>query len=79
MLGAITDEGADPWVHAVRPAFPLGWSAVPGRGAVSVDLDQLDPAGHDVLAEALEAGEWVLLGVVPSTDPAPSTGPTPAR
>jgi methionine synthase II (cobalamin-independent) len=34
---------------------------------LSVDLDQVDAAGHDQLAEALEAGETVVLGVVPAT------------
>jgi hypothetical protein len=45
-----------------------------GARGLSVDLDVLAAAGHDVLAEALEAGERVALGVVPSLEPA--TAPT---
>jgi methionine synthase II (cobalamin-independent) len=37
---------------------------------LAVDLGVLGAADHDALAEALEAGETVALGVVPSLDPA---------
>ena len=69
MLDAITEAGAEPWCTPAPPAPRSRCSAAPVPGA-SVDLDQLAPAAHDALAEALEAGETVLLGVVPSTDPA---------
>jgi methionine synthase II (cobalamin-independent) len=39
-----------------------------------VDLSVLGPDDLDVLAEALEAGETVALGVVPSTDPDETPG-----
>jgi methionine synthase II (cobalamin-independent) len=39
-----------------------------------VDLGVLAAADHDVLAEALEAGESVALGVVPGTRPATEAG-----
>ena len=43
-----------------------------GAGAVglSVDQTQLSARDHDELAEALEAGQTVALGVVPSIEPA---------
>ena len=44
-------------------------SAVPVPAGLSVDLDVLRPEDLDHLAEALEAGETVALGIVPSTDP----------
>ena len=67
---AITGAGGVPVVHSCAPGFPIGLVRGAGAAGVSVDLDQLDPAAYDALAEAAEAGEWVLLGAVPSTDPA---------
>ena len=57
--------------HAARPA--------PGRGrpGLSVDQTQLSARDHDELAGALDAGETVAIGVVPSTDPA--AAPTDAE
>ncbi|GEP36794.1 hypothetical protein NPS01_04570 [Nocardioides psychrotolerans] len=71
VLGAITEEGAEPWVHACAPSTP--WGLVRGAGArgLSVDLDQLGARDHDQLGEALEAGETVVLGVVATLDPDP--------
>jgi len=70
VLGAIAAEGAEPWVHACAPGVP--WALVRGAGArgLSADLAVLGAADHDPLAEALEAGETVALGVLPGTDPA---------
>ena len=39
-----------------------------------MDLAQLAAEDHDQLAEALEAGESVVLGVVPSREPATPSG-----
>ncbi|MDN4160500.1 methionine synthase [Nocardioides abyssi] len=74
VLGAIESSGAEPWVHACAPGTP--WGLVRGAGArgLSVDLGVLAAADHDVLAEALEAGESVVLGVVPGTRPATEAG-----
>lgn len=81
VLGAIADEGAEPWVHSCAPETP--WQLLRGAGArgLSVDLDLMTAADHDVLAEALDAGESVALGVVPSLDPerVPSETPTESR
>ncbi|MEV7428535.1 methionine synthase [Nocardioides sp. NPDC092400] len=65
VLGAIAEAGAEPWVHACAPGTP--WGLVRGAGArgLSVDVEVLAAADHDVLAEALEAGESVALGVLP--------------
>lgn len=69
LLGAIADEGAEPWVHSCAPGTP--WALLRGAGArgLSADLDQLSARDHDQLAEALEAGETLVLGLVPSTEP----------
>lgn len=66
---AITSAGAVPWVHSCAPGTPLGLLLGAGAAGLSVDLDVVDAAGHDRLAEALEAGASVALGVVPSVDP----------
>jgi methionine synthase II (cobalamin-independent) len=71
VLGA---AGEEPWVHACAAGVP--WALLRGAGArgLSGDLSLLDAGDLDVFAEALEAGERVALGVVPSTEPdAPPT------
>jgi methionine synthase II (cobalamin-independent) len=69
VLGAIADAGAEPWVHSCAPGVP--WALVAGAGArgLSVDHDMLTPKDYDALAQALDDGLVVGLGVVPSTDP----------
>ena len=67
VITAIRDAGAEPWVHACAPGTPLRLLRGTGAPGLAVDLDQVDASGHDQLAEALEAGETVVLGVVPTT------------
>lgn len=69
VLEAISDSGAEPWVHACAPGTPLDLLRGAGARGLAVDLDQVGAAGHDQLAEALEAGDTVALGVVPTTEP----------
>ncbi len=69
VLAAVEAAGGEPWVHSCAPGTPLGLLRGAGARGLSVDLDQLTAADHDVLGEALEAGESVCLGVVPATDP----------
>lgn len=77
VLGAVTEEGAEPWVHSCAPGTPWQLLRTAGARGLSVDLAVLGAADHDPLAEALEAGETLVLGVVPGTDPA--TAPTDAQ
>jgi len=67
-------EAGEPWVHSCAGDAPLDLARLAGARGLSVDLFGLSPAGHEVLAESLEAGETAALGVVPSldADPAPS-------
>jgi methionine synthase II (cobalamin-independent) len=67
VLGA---AGIEPWVHSCASGVP--WQLLRGAGArgLSADLEQLDAGDMDVFAEALDAGETVALGVVPSLEPA---------
>ncbi len=74
VLTAITEAGAEPWVHTCAPGTPLDLLRGAGARGLSVDHAQLSARDHDELGSALEAGETVALGVVASTDPA--TPPT---
>jgi methionine synthase II (cobalamin-independent) len=66
VLGAIEEEGGEPWVHSCAADTPLDLLRGAGARGLAVDLDQLSARDHDQLAEALEAGETVALGVVPT-------------
>jgi len=74
VLAAVTDAGAEPWVHCCAADAPLALLRGAGARGLAVDLDRVSADGHDVLGEALDAGESVLLGVVASVDP--DTPPT---
>ena len=74
VLDAVTGAGAEPWVHSCAPGTPLDLLRGAGAEGLSVDRAQLTARDLDELAAALEAGQTVALGVVPSTDPA--TAPT---
>ena len=69
VLAAIAAEGAEPWVHSCAAATPLDLIRGAGVRGLAVDFARLAAKDHDRLAEALEAGETVALGVVPSLDP----------
>lgn len=69
VLGAIADAGAEPWVHSCAPGVPWALLADAGARGLSVDHDMLTPQDLDALAQALDDGLVVGLGVVPSTDP----------
>ncbi len=66
---AIVAEDAEPWVHSCAAGTPLSLLRGAGARGLLVDVDRLTAADHDVLAEALEAGETVVLGVVPAHRP----------
>lgn len=65
----LSAAGDDPWVHSCAAGVP--WQLLRGAGArgLSADLSALTAEDLDVLAEALEGGETVALGVVPSVEP----------
>ena len=68
VLSAVRDAGAEPWVHCCAPEAPLALLRGAGAVGLAVDLSLVGADGHDALAEALEAGETVALGVVPTTE-----------
>jgi methionine synthase II (cobalamin-independent) len=68
VLDAVTAAGAEAWVHSCAAETP--WPLVRGAGArgLLADHAQLSAADHDALAEAVEAGAHVGLGVLPAVD-----------
>lgn len=74
VLSAIAEAGAEAWAHSCAPGVP--WPALRKAGArgLSADLAMLSAAEHDALAEALEAGETVALGIVAALDPPAEPG-----
>ena len=77
VVDAVTGAGAEPWVHSCAKETPLDLLRGAGARGLSVDHTQLSARDHDELAAALDAGETVALGVVPST--APPTPPSDAQ
>jgi methionine synthase II (cobalamin-independent) len=69
LFAAATESGAEPWAHACAAGTPLDLLRGAGARGLSVDTSLLVSADHDVLGEALEAGEGVALGLVPAVDP----------
>jgi methionine synthase II (cobalamin-independent) len=70
VFAAIAEGGAEPWAHSCSSGTPLRLLRGAGACGLSVDLALQSAADHDALAEALEGGDSVVLGVVPSMDPA---------
>ncbi|MDO7869092.1 methionine synthase [Nocardioides jiangxiensis] len=72
VLSAVTGAGATPVVHCCAGEVPVDLIRGAGARGVAVDLAALRASAYDGVAAALEAGERVLLGVVPTLDPATS-------
>ena len=70
VMTAVVEAGATPFVHCCAPDVPVGLLTGAGARGVSVDLSVTTSAGYDDLARVLESGRTLMLGVVPSTDPA---------
>ena len=67
---AIVAAGAVPIVHSCASNVSIRLLRGAGFVGLSVDLGLADAAAYDHLAEALDDGERVILGVVPSVEPA---------
>jgi len=70
VMAAISESGATPVVHCCTSDVPLSLLTGAGARGISVDLSVLDAGGYDGLAEVMESGRMLMLGVVPATDPA---------
>lgn len=69
VLAAARGAGATTLAHCCAADAPTGLLLEAGADGVSVDLDVLAVESYDTIAELLEAGRPVHLGVVPGTDP----------
>ncbi|KRF18011.1 methionine synthase [Nocardioides sp. Soil797] len=72
VCAAISDAGATPIVHSCAPGFPITLVRGAGARGISLDLDLLDTSSYDALADAVESGDRVLLGVVPTMNDLPT-------
>jgi methionine synthase II (cobalamin-independent) len=70
VVEAVRGAGAEPVVHCCASDVPFDLLRRAGAPGISVDLDRLTAAEYDEVAHALDADDWVFLGVVPSTRPA---------
>ncbi|GAB2983697.1 uroporphyrinogen decarboxylase/cobalamine-independent methonine synthase family protein [Nocardioides montaniterrae] len=68
----IEGAGTDVWVHCCAPAAPIALVRGAGARGVMVDLSLLQADDHDALAETLDAGDTVVLGVVPTSGAVPT-------
>ena len=69
VLGAVTEAGAEAWVHSCAADVPWTLVSEAGASGLLVDFDRVDATAIDHLATHLEGGGVLGLGVVPSTDP----------
>lgn len=67
VAAAVEESGGVPIVHCCAPDFPIALVRGAGARGVSVDVALLDAKGYDAVAQALEDGDRVLLGLVPTT------------
>ena len=59
-------DGTKVAVHCCAADPPIALLLGAGAEGVFVDLEQLDPADWDAIAEALENGHWIGLGALPT-------------
>lgn len=80
-IAAALAAGALPVVHCCAADVPLSLLLGAGARGISVDLSVLGPEAYDGLAEVMESGRMLMLGVLPATDPAqdPGDGPVTER
>ena len=69
LFEAITEEGAEPWVHSCAPGTPLDLLRGAGARGLAVDVGVLSASDTDHLAAVLEDGGEVALGVIPAVAP----------
>lgn len=70
MSDAVTESGAEPVLHCCASGVPWALLRQTPIGAVSFDLDLVNPEEYDDVAAWVEAGRSVWLGAVPSVEPA---------
>lgn len=79
VFAAIEEAGATPVAHCCASDVPVDLLRSAGARGISLDATLLTASSYDAVAEVVEAGEWALLGAVPSlapADPQDDRGPT---
>ncbi len=79
VLRAIEESGAEPWVHCCDGDVPADLLVGAGARGLLVDLGVLAPTAYDALAQLVEDGGTVGLGVVPTTGDVPAGGAAAER
>ena len=74
VFSAIREAGATSVAHCCAVGAPISLLTGAGAEGISVDLSVLEPSMYDGLADIIDRGRPVFLGVVPSTEP--STEPS---
>ncbi|WP_239459952.1 methionine synthase [Nocardioides daejeonensis] len=67
VCAAVRAAGAEPIVHCCAADAPIALLRRAGAAGIAVDLARLAATGLDELAEAVEAGDRVLLGAAPTS------------
>ena len=70
----IASTGQYTIVHCCAPGVPFGLIRLAGASGIAFDLSQLRRGEEDIVAEAAEAGQGLLIGAVP-TGTAPAAAP----
>lgn len=68
-VAAVKDAGARPVVHCCAADVPFALLTGAGAEGISIDLSVQKAESYDALAEVLESGRMLMLGIVPATDP----------
>jgi len=72
LLAEVLESGADATVvHCCGRQVPVGLLVAAGAGAVSFDIDLVQPAELDGLAGAVESGTRLVIGAVPTAHAPP--------
>ncbi|MFZ2503588.1 MAG: methionine synthase, partial [Nocardioides sp.] len=69
----IQGAGAEPWLHCCAPGLPYSVLSRAGVSGFVVDSGQLDAEATEEVAQLLEDGAWLTLGVLPTL---PAAGDT---
>jgi methionine synthase II (cobalamin-independent) len=68
VTSAVEAAGGVPVVHCCAAGFDIGLVRGAGARGVCVDVDLLDASAYDALAEAVDAGDRVFLGLLPTLE-----------
>jgi methionine synthase II (cobalamin-independent) len=66
VTAAVEAAGGVPVVHCCAPGFDIGLVRGAGARGVSVDVDLMDASAYDALGQAVDEGDRVFLGLVPT-------------